>query len=131
MTDEANKGGRPRKYAATAERVAETFREAQRLEAERDRLAVEAEGSETMSSKAALLRCEMLLAQAWAAAMRADGKIPAALKFADTANKYAAAHAKAVEQMMHDRVEALHRLVAQRQQAVDALEVELGEEVAP
>lgn len=131
MTDETSKGGRPRKYAATAERVAETFREAQRLEAERDRLAVEAEGSETMSSKAALLRCEMLLAQAWAAAMRADGKIPAALKFADTANKYAAAHAKAVEQMMHDRVEALHRLVAQRQQAVDALEGELGEEVAP
>lgn len=126
MTDEANKGGRPRKYAATAERVAETFREAQRLEAERDRLAVEAEGSETMSSKAALLRCEMLLAQAWAAAMRADGKIPAALKFADTANKYAAAHAKAVEQMVHDRLEALYRLAVLRQDATRALAEEVG-----
>jgi len=127
VSDAPSKGGRPRKYAADAGRIAETFREAQRLEAERDRLAAEAEASETMASKAALLRCEMLLAQAWAAAMRADGKVPAALKFTDAATKLAAAHSKAVEQLTADRVAELHQRVARRARAAEMLAADLGE----
>lgn len=103
------------------------YAEAQRLELERDRLAAEAETSPTMASKAAVLRVEMLLAQTWAAAMRADGKIGPALKYTDVAVRLAAAHAKAVEQLFADRIDELHRLVVLRQDAAQALDEELGE----
>lgn len=120
--------GRPRKYSADAATSTARYAEAQRLEVERDRLAAEAEHSPTMASKGAVLRVEMLLAQAWAAAMRADGKIPAAIKFSELAVKHAAAHAKAVEQLFADRIDELHRLVVQRQDAARALGEELGGE---
>lgn len=122
-------GGRPRKYAASRERVAERFQEAQRLEAERDRLAAEAERSPTMAAKAAWLAAETQVAAAWAAALRADGKLPQALKFGELAVKQAAAHKAAAEMMLADRVEQLFALAVDRQAAADALASELGEEV--
>lgn len=126
MSDEPRSRGRPRKYAADTARVAERRAEAHRLDAERDRLAAEAECSETMAAKAAWLHAEAQASAAWAAYLRADGQLSQALKFGDLHAKQAAAHAKAVEMLTHDRVEQLHRLVAERTDAVSALDEELG-----
>lgn len=124
MSDAPNKG-RPRKYAAAAGRVAERFAEAQRLEAERDLLAAEAERSPSLAAKAAWLAAEAQVAGAWASALRADGKLPAAIKFGELQVKHAAAHKAAVEMMVHDRLEQLYALAVLRQQAAAALAEEV------
>ncbi|WAS97203.1 hypothetical protein [Nannocystis punicea] len=121
--------GRPRKYAATPERIAERYAEAQRLEVERDRLAVEAERLGTIAAKVAMLAAEQQVAAAWASALRADGKIPAALKYGELAVKLSAAHAKALDQLIADRVDELHRRALRRDEAVTALENEPREHV--
>lgn len=131
MSDSPSKGGRPRKYSADAGRVAERYAEAQRLEVERDRLAAEAERSPTMAAKAAWLAAEAQVAGAWSSALRADGKLPAAIKFAELQVKHAAAHSKAVEQLTADRVAELHRRATGRARAADLLAGDPGEETAP
>lgn len=134
MTDEGldkPRRGRPRKYAADPARSAARYAEAQRLEAERDRLAAEAERSQTMAAKAAWLAAEQQVAAAWSAALRADGKLPAAIKFAELAVKHAGAHAKATEQLVADRVAELHRRATGRERAADLLAADLGGEETP
>lgn len=125
MSDAPNKGGRPRKYAAAAGRVAERFAEAQRLEAERDRFALECESRNTVTSKAELLRLEMLVAQAWASALRADGKVGPALKYTEAAVKIAGAHKAALDQIIADRVAELHQRVTRRARAAELLAADL------
>lgn len=117
--------GRPRKRAGEAD-VDHRYAEAHRLEAIRDEAAAAAQTSNTIASKAAWLAAEQQVAAAWASALRADGKIGPAMKYAELAVKFAAAHAKAVEQLIGDRVEQLHQLAVRRSAAADLLEHELA-----
>lgn len=122
---EAKIPGRPRKRAGEAD-TDRRYAEAHRLERIRDSAAEAAQVSNRIADKAVWLAAEQQVAAAWAAALRADGKIPLALKYTEAAVKLAGAHAKAVEQLSADRVDELHQLVVRRSSAADLLERELA-----
>lgn len=117
--------GRPRKRAGEAD-TDRRYAEAHRLERIRDEAAGRWQTSGTIADKAALLAAELQVAAAWASALRADGKIAPALKYSELAAKFAGAHAKAVEQLIADRVEQLHALAVRRSAAADLLDSELA-----
>lgn len=111
-----------RRRKPTLEASSTRYAEAHRLEAVRDAAQAEAEQRGTMVAKAEWLRAEQLCAAAWASALRADGKPAPALKYSEIVVKLAGAHAKAIEQLMHDRVEELHRIAMGRAAAADLLD---------
>lgn len=117
--------GRPRKRAGEAD-TDRRYAEAHRLERIRDESAAAWQTSGTIAAKAALLAAELQVAAAWASALRADGKIGPALKCSELATKFASAHAKAVEQLLADRVEQLHAIAVRRSAAADLLDSELA-----
>lgn len=108
--------GRPRKgdTAANAQRRKD---EALRLEAERDAAATEWERTGAASAKAHMCAVEQRLASAWAAALRSEGKVTAAMRYSDAAVKWAAAHAKALDQLLVDEVADLAAKVERRERA--------------
>lgn len=122
---EKGQPGRPRKRAGEAD-MDRRYAEAHRLETIRDEAAAAAQGSTRIADKVAWLAAEQQVAAAWASALRADGKIPLALKYTDAAVKLAGAHAKAIEQLSVDRVDELYRVMVRRRDAADELERELA-----
>lgn len=99
--------------------------EARRLESARDGAAMAAEIAGTLETKVAWLAAEQQVAAAWAAFLRAAGDLGDALKYSEQTVRWAAAHAKAVEQLVADRVLKLHAVHVRRSAAVEQLEREL------
>lgn len=91
--------------------------EAQRLEGERDDAAAAWEAERTVKAMAHLYATEQRLAAAWAAACRAEGKIERSLAFTGAAQRWAAAHAKALDQGLVDEVAELTARLARRERA--------------
>lgn len=108
--------GRPRKRAPE-EQVGARYAEAHRLEELRDEAQAAWLRDRTMAAKAALCAAEMQAATAWAAALRADGKHEDSFRYTKAAQDWAQAHDKAVQQLVADRVEALHQRVVRRERA--------------
>lgn len=108
--------GRPRN-GDTAENAHRRKVEALRLEAERDAAAERAEREGTVSARTAHYAVEQRLAAAWAASLRSEGRIEAALKYSDAAVKWAAALAKATDQGIADEVRALAARLDKRERA--------------
>lgn len=116
MTDEKRPRGRPRN-GDTEENALRRKEEALRLEVERDTAAAAWEAQGTAAAKAHMCAVEQRLASAWAAALRSRGDIGAALDYATSAAKWAAAHSKALDQLLVDEVAALAERVKRRERA--------------
>lgn len=115
MTDQRGPG-RPRKRAPE-EQVGARYAEAHRLEELRDEAQAAWLRDRTMAAKAAMCAAEMQAASAWAAALRADGKHEDSFRHTKAAQDWAAAHDKAITQLVADRVEALYLRVIRRERA--------------
>lgn len=118
MSDEELKRGRGRPRNGDTEANAQKRKaKALALEVERDEAAAAWEQDKTVKSMAALYAVEERLAAAWAAALRAEGKISASMPFTAAAQKWAAAHAKALDQMLVDEVAELTARLERRERA--------------
>lgn len=112
-------GGRPRKRASEP-RIDARYAEAHRLEDERDEAAAVWEREATVAAKVVMCAAEQRVASAWASALRSDNKVGEALSCSNIAAKWAYAHKQALDQLVADRVEELHRRIVRRDAATKA-----------